>query len=40
MFAERGIAFGIAELHSEPMDLLKRAGPLEKIGKPMIFEDL
>ncbi|WP_036262465.1 SulP family inorganic anion transporter [Methylocapsa aurea] len=40
MFAERGIAFGIAELHSEPMDLLKRAGLLEKIGKPMIFEDL
>ena len=40
MFAERGIAFGIAGLHSEPMDLLKRAGLLEKIGKPMIFADL
>ncbi|MEJ0096650.1 MAG: SulP family inorganic anion transporter [Methylocella sp.] len=40
MFAERGIAFGIAELHSEPLDLLKRAGLLERIGKPMIFEDL
>lgn len=40
MFAERGIAFGIAELNSEPMDLLKRAGLLEKIGRPMIFDDL
>jgi len=37
---ERNIKFGIAELHSEPMDLLKRAGLLEKIEKSMIFEDL
>jgi len=36
----RNIKFGIAELHSEPGDLLKRAGLLEKIGKSMIFEDL
>lgn len=40
MFDERGIAFGIAELHSEAMSLLRRAGLLEKIGKRMIFEDL
>jgi MFS superfamily sulfate permease-like transporter len=40
MFAERGIAFGIVELHSEPMEVLRRAGLPEKIGGPMIFEDL
>ncbi len=40
MFSERGIAFGIAELHNDPMELLKRAGLLEKIGEAMIFEDL
>jgi sulfate permease, SulP family len=40
MFAERDIAFGIAELHSEPMEVLERAGLLAKIGRPMIFDDL
>ncbi len=40
MFAERGVAFGVAELNSEPMELLKRAGVLDKIGRGMIFDDL
>jgi sulfate permease, SulP family len=40
MFAERGVALGIAELHNEPMEVLERAGLLAKIGKAMIFEDL
>jgi hypothetical protein len=40
LFAERGIAFGVAELHIEPMQILKRAGVLQKIDKGMIFDDL
>ncbi len=39
-FAARGLAFGIAELHKEPMEILERAGLLDKIGRAMIFEDL
>lgn len=40
VLAERGIAFGLAELHIEPMQLLKRAGLLQKIGREMIFDDV
>lgn len=40
LYAERGIAFGVAELHVEPMEVLERAGLLQKIGNAMIFEDL
>jgi high affinity sulfate transporter 1 len=39
-FAESGVVFGIAELHNEPMAILERAGVLQKIGAPMIFDDL
>jgi sulfate permease, SulP family len=37
--ADRGIAFGIAELHIEPKDILKRAGLLRTL-ETMIFDDL
>ena len=40
MFADRGLAFGIAELHNEPKEILTRAGVLQKLGAAMIFEDL
>ncbi|GGF69839.1 sulfate transporter [Azorhizobium oxalatiphilum] len=39
-FAKAGIAFGIAELHHEPMTILKRAGVLDEIGRDMLFDDL
>ncbi|MCK0198717.1 SulP family inorganic anion transporter [Ancylobacter sp. 6x-1] len=38
--AAQGILLGIAELHREPMDILRRAGVLEAIGPDMVFEDL
>ncbi|PSJ59882.1 SulP family inorganic anion transporter [Pseudaminobacter soli (ex Li et al. 2025)] len=38
--AERGLAFGLAELHIEPTDILERAGLLQKVGEAMIFDDL
>lgn len=38
--AERGAAFGLAELHAEVRDLLDRAGLLAAIGPGMIFDDL
>ncbi|MDH6234735.1 SulP family sulfate permease [Mesorhizobium soli] len=37
---ERGLAFGLAELHIEPRKILERAGLLQKIGDAMIFDDL
>lgn len=40
MFAARGIAFGIAELHNEPRALLERSGTLARMGSAMIFDDL
>ncbi|MEJ0096231.1 MAG: SulP family inorganic anion transporter [Methylocella sp.] len=40
MFAAKGIAFGIAELHKRPHAILERAGLLDEIGKTMVFEDL
>ncbi|MFO1091572.1 MAG: SulP family inorganic anion transporter [Hyphomicrobiales bacterium] len=39
-FRSRGIAFGLAELNSEPRALLARAGVLEKLTPRMVFEDL
>lgn len=39
-FAALGVQLAIAELHRDPMELLLRAGVLEKIGTTMIFEDL
>jgi sulfate permease, SulP family len=39
-FAARGVAFGLAELNSEPMQVLDRAGVLDKIGHRMVFDDL
>jgi sulfate permease, SulP family len=40
MLAARGIAFGIAELHNEPRELLERSGTLARLGSSMIFDDL
>lgn len=40
LIAARGIALGIAELHSEPRDLLERSGTLARIGPDMLFDDL
>ena len=38
--AARGIAFGVAELHRDPRDLLKRSGLLGEIGPALVFEDI
>jgi sulfate permease, SulP family len=40
VFAKRDIKLGLAELHAEPMEILKRAGLVDRIGGVMIFEDL
>ncbi len=40
LFEAKGICFGIAELHSEPLLLLRRSGVLERIGPAMVFDDL
>lgn len=40
MLAARGIAFGLAELHRDPRDILERSGTLSRVGAAMIFEDL
>lgn len=40
MLAARCIAFGIAELHAEPRELLERSGTLARLGSAMIFDDL
>ncbi|MEH2513165.1 SulP family sulfate permease [Nitrobacteraceae bacterium AZCC 1564] len=40
MFAARGVALGIAELNSEPMEILERTGLLQRIGSAMVFDDL
>ncbi|MEZ2131629.1 MULTISPECIES: SulP family inorganic anion transporter [unclassified Sinorhizobium] len=36
----RGIAFGLAELHTDTRAILERAGVIEKIGPAMIFEGM
>lgn len=40
MFVARGVALGIAELNSEPMEILQRTGLLQRIGSAMVFDDL
>jgi SulP family sulfate permease len=37
---ERGLRFGMVELHQEPYDTLARSGVLGKVGGDMVFEDL
>jgi high affinity sulfate transporter 1 len=37
---ERGLKLAIVELHSEPLDTLRRAGVVAKVGLDMIFDDL
>ena len=39
-FAARGIALGLAEVHSEALRLLERAGVIDRIGTTMVFDDL
>lgn len=36
----RGLKFGIVELHSEPLEILKRSGVVARVGADMIFDDL
>jgi hypothetical protein len=38
--AARGIALGLAEVHSETLQLLERAGVIDRIGTTMVFDDL
>ena len=38
--AERGVRFGIVELHSEPLEILERSGVVARVGPDMIFDDL
>ena len=38
--AERGVALGLAELHTGPHRLLERAGVMARIGPEMVFHDL
>jgi MFS superfamily sulfate permease-like transporter len=38
--AERGLKFGIVELHSEPRGILDRAGVVAQVGPGMIFDHL
>jgi SulP family sulfate permease len=37
---QRGLKFGIVELHSEPLEILKRSGVVVRVGPGMIFDDL
>jgi MFS superfamily sulfate permease-like transporter len=39
-FAARGLALGLAEVHSEALGLLERAGVVDRIGPTMVFDDL
>jgi high affinity sulfate transporter 1 len=39
-FAARGLALGLAEVHSEALGLLERAGVVDLIGPTMVFDDL
>ncbi len=39
-FAARGLALGFAEVHSETLGLLDRAGVIHRIGTTMVFDDL
>jgi high affinity sulfate transporter 1 len=37
---QRGIAFGIADLHSRPRDIVERSGLGDSIGRAMLFESI
>jgi MFS superfamily sulfate permease-like transporter len=37
---DRGIKFALVELHSEPLEILQRAGVVDSINPSMIFDDL
>jgi high affinity sulfate transporter 1 len=39
-FAARGLTLGFAEVHSEALGLLERAGVIDRIGTTMVFDDL
>ncbi len=38
--SKRGISLGIAELHAEAREMLRRAGVLDRIGPEIIFDSL
>jgi sulfate permease, SulP family len=38
--SKRGISLGIAELHAEAREMLRRAGVLDRVGPKMIFDSL
>lgn len=38
--AEKGVTFAIAELHSEPREILRRSGFLDTLGASLIFDEL
>lgn len=38
--ADRGVALGLAELHTDALEMLERSGLVEEIGRPMIFESI
>jgi MFS superfamily sulfate permease-like transporter len=40
LFASKGITLGLAELNTEPKQVLERAGVLDVFGRKLIFEDL
>lgn len=40
LVGQRGLKFAIVELHSEPLDTLRRSGVVAKVGPDMIFDDL
>jgi MFS superfamily sulfate permease-like transporter len=40
MAEERGVKFAIVELHSEPLEVLRRSGVIARIGPAMIFDEL
>ena len=39
-FAARGLTLGFAEVHSEALGLLERAGVINRLGTKMVFDDL
>ncbi len=37
---DRGVVLGLAELHTDALEMLERSGLVEEIGRPMIFEGI
>ncbi|NVD37315.1 SulP family inorganic anion transporter [Ensifer sp. HO-A22] len=37
---DRGVALGLAELHTDALEMLERSGLIEEIGRPMIFASI